>query len=355
MTRRGVAAIIVTVAFALLFVVLVIGLTALSIREQRQAGDTDQANRALAAAEAGIKDALANNLTSTSGCDTNLGAGGNGIDGTGQVGWTCRVISQTNGPVIATLSKDEGRMAWVYDGVTDGGAVQAVESFTLKWAATNTDDVSDTYDWTSLSGTSLYPTSPPDWGGPAAIEMTVVYWKLTGSDPKTVDGAWLDSHDDSFSTKTFLIWPYQGDHSPQPGHSAIRASIVCDKTTFVSAGYYCGTTSKIDLKNALSLPDAATNYGMTFKFRPRYRGTHLRADFSNGATTVNVKNSAITIDVTARAGNVYKRLVAEKSTESSARDNIFDAAIFSGSTVDGICKNMKVYGDYSVQSPNNCP
>lgn len=349
-SERGVAATIVTIAFALLFVTIVVGLTALSIREQRQAGDIDQSNRALAAAEAGIKDALSR-LATDSGFRENCTGGR-----VGDAEWTCRVVSSTAGPVITTQNRDEGRMAWVYTGKDAvSGANSGVSNVNIKWAMMGTDDVVSGYSWGSLPGASLYPTYPPAWSGPAALEVTVVYWKRAPAPAagESVDSGWLTSVGGVMPSKTFLIWPHGGDHSPISGHSAFSATTNCGMSSPANTeGYYC-TTGDVNLGSALNI-SSPEDYGMVFKFRPRYRGTHVRADFTNGSSKVDIQNTAITIDVTARSGNIYKRLIAEKSLESSARDNIFDSAIYSGST-DGICKNMKVAADYSLIDPNNCP
>ncbi len=353
--KRGVAAIIVTIAFSLLFVSIVVGLTALSIREQRQAGDIDQSNRALASAEAGIKDALSR-LATNNGYRENICTSHN-IGGADIV---CRTVTVSNGPVITTQNKDEGRMAWIHTGTDSSGSPSGVSKVNINWAKSDeADDVASGYDWSGLGVTTLYPTFPPTWGGPAALEVTVVYWLRRGvgsppTSPNTlmsVDSTWLNSVGNVLPSKTFLLWPSGGDHSPVRGHGELTAT--CSATPTFSAGkYHCGT-GEVDLGAALEIPNPM-DYGMVFKFRPRYRGTHVRADFSNGTSTVNIQDTAIRIDVTAKSGNIYKRLVAEKALESSARDNIFDSAVYSGST-DGICKNMKIRNDYSVVDANNCP
>lgn len=55
--RSGATSLLIVVGLALLFVGIITGLTSLTVREQQQAGDTDQSNRAVQAAEASAREA----------------------------------------------------------------------------------------------------------------------------------------------------------------------------------------------------------------------------------------------------------------------------------------------------------
>lgn len=369
----------VTVAFAILFVVVVVGLTALSIREQRQAGDTDQSNRAFAAAEAGIKDALSMldvDANKTIGSCSDAEAHKN-LDGP-DYGYTCLTITQQPGDIDSRGDKDESKSAYVFmagQPLPNGGGGDDkawADHLNLYWSRKASGDKPPL---SSLSG-PLYPAydgSTP-WNQPAGVELTFIYWKVSNPINETSIDVASGSFDGnkSLMTKTFLIMPGQAgsnkdDGSPVHGipptpkiQSSCNIPLSGPTTPTLKKEYYCklmqsGKASDgIDLRNIVFDGGDPKDYRFVFKLKPRYSATSYYAGFTAGTgpdkQTLVPATSAL-IDVTAKSGNLYKRLRAERSLETRARGTVFDSAVFSGTD---ICKNLSVDSSNNTKSYNTC-
>lgn len=362
-SKRGVASLIVTVAFALLFVVLVVALTALSLREQRQASDSDQSNRAFTAAEAGIKDALSR-LNKDSGLEIN-NCESYMLDSTNQYGWTCLTITRKSGDIEGKADKDESKTAAVYmagqpapDG--GGGNTSWADHLNFYWSKRNTTDKKPS----SAPPSPTYPSlsDPSSWDKPAGIELTFVYWKPNDTaNPKDISVG-LNSFDSnkSLMTKTYFIMPSanggtNGDASPV--HTANNISSSCSETSLSGRpgkkDYYCklvqNSTDGIDLDTVFG--GDSKDYRFIFKVKPRYSSTNYYAAFTANGDQVMVPATSAIIDVTARSGNVYRRIRAERSLETRARGTVFDSAVFSGTD---ICKNLTVDSGNNTKTFNSC-
>lgn len=355
----------VTVAFALLFVVMVVGLTALSIREQRQSGDTDQSNRAFAGAEAGIKDALSmldkEPRTTINDCADSRAS--KPLDTSGQYSITCMTITQSPGPIESQADKDESKSAYVFmsgqpapDG--GGGPTSWADKLEFFWSRKASGDSAPA---AALSGT-MYPSfdgSSP-WIQPAAVELTFVYWKVSNpSNDTSIDvGSGSFDTNKSLMTKTYLIMPSAAGTTKDDGSPVHSPKIKSSCSTTLTGPpskneYYCklmqGTNSYIDLQTVFG--GTPRDYRFVFKFKPRYSKTSYYANFTAGGTPVKVPATSAVIDVTAKSGNLYKRLRAERSLETRARGTVFDSAVFSGTD---ICKNLSVDSANNTKSYNNC-
>lgn len=407
---HGAAAMLVTTAMALLFVILVVALSWLSIREQRLAGDTDLSNRAISSAEAGLKDGFALLANDSDYRESSCDEFKTKSPATADNNWQCRIIDDSPGPVRLFARKDQPRKALIYD---------ANYNKAIKPPATPIADYSETgvryatdfeVYWCKVDGPKCdtpnsFPSYYPDVTTyqtsdlPATLELTFTYWKSSqavapGTGAPSGDGggnvnkpssaddkgsaptynlencpACADRNiDDSsaINTKTVMLYPVTGigDVSPAAGHHNI--GVKCDAQVALKTGYYC-KSDKVSLP-ATIYGDSEANaykYRLIFSATPRYADSFIEARFYNDniATTtsfpsgtklqgdiVPVPASSIIVDVTAKSGNVYRRLTAYKAKTTEARADIF-AGVYSG--VD-ICKNMEVDPAFNVLARNDC-
>jgi len=80
------------------------------------------------------------------------------------------------------------------------------------------------------------------------------------------------------------------------------------------------------------------------RIRPRYNSANFAITFyDQNGIQVYLPDGYATIDVTARSGSYYRRVVAKKQLVPTVYDGVFDNALFSGSD---ICKDLKIYKDY---------
>lgn len=73
------------------------------------------------------------------------------------------------------------------------------------------------------------------------------------------------------------------------------------------------------------------------RLKSRYAGMHYSLQFYNGAALKSVPDQFATIDVTARSGDVFRRIIYKVRLASGAAN--VDYAIYSDTN---ICKNMSV-------------
>lgn len=350
---------LVVSAFALLFIALVIGLSAVSIREQKQSGDTDMTNRAILLAESGIADAFStlenNPAYREKVCTQKLDGDGNG--------WTCRTITTTPGEPEGSLERDESDLIRADKAEfenPDGTKTPVRYSTNLVVNYCNEADVKagidcDLSDGNPFSTTNPYPTYPPVVKAPAVLELSFIHWKAASTDPDPSGGNNDVNQPGDIKVKTYLVDPAMADQSPL--HGAPKITSTCSSTPNPS-GYYC-QTSDIDIGTQLG--GAAKDYRTVVKLKSRYNSSHYKMTFTNSGmntyfgkpsnSPVPVPATNFLIDVTAKSGNVYRRTIARRKIEQTVSEGVFDNALFA---VSSICKNMTVKNDLSLNAANSC-
>lgn len=346
--NRGVAALLVVSAFALLFIALVIGLSAVSLREQKQAGDIDQTNRANALAEQGITDAFSI-LDNNPGyreptCDSNRASNE-------AHGWTCRTITTTPGKVEGVLDKDESDIIRADKAEfenPDGTKtpVRYTTSFALEYCSKADVDAGGDCKPTPnpFSPANPYPPYSTLVRAPAVAELSLAYWRSPSDN--------LVANPEDIKVKTFVVDPDMKDQSPLHTVGALQST--CDNTPSAN-GYYC----KIDVDTAgilgVSLADNK-NYRAIVKLKARYSSSHYRLTFYNsdeigGDHVAPVPATDFVVDVTAKSGNLYRRIIGRRKVAQTVSQGVFDNALFASGN---ICKNMSVNNDLSLATANTC-
>ncbi len=348
---RGATSLLIVVALSMTLIVIVVGLTAVSIRESRQSLNNDLSNRARAAAESTARDAaqLLNQYPDlyVPNCD------GSGITGykasvaagsadannltkpvlstatDNSTNIVCRTITSVATTQNQTVNKDESTQFFTY--IPTG---TPVTNFRLLWG----DGSSDIQ---TMTGT----TFPQNWPAntPAALELTFVYWPKNSP---TVSA-------DGLPVKTVVILPKTSNSDPSPNNTSptVGCSGYNGEATYTSVRYSC--EMKVNLSTIALKGLNPSNYNIVLKVKSRYKGSPIQAQFYNGSysdgSLVPIKSSIATIDITAKVGDLYRRITAQKPVGGNST---IEDVLYSN---ESICKNLVVYDDYSVANANSCP
>ncbi len=321
---RGAVALISTIVISILLSIVIIGVMIVMVSELRQSNDNEQSIRAYYAAESGVEDAVVKALASP-GVDQDCTASSASttknlnIDpaNAGNVGWSCQQIHFSGNP--------SGRLAEADKAVQVDleGAVN-INSATLEW------------DTGAVKNYAPVPNPLPqttNWAGrPAALELTVVDY------PKAPSFAAAN-----INIQNYLILPGNGPVTiAQIGASAAPNPL---RGTCTALGtYHCKITF-----NGMN----AGGNSYMFRLRSRYVGTDYKLTFytgSNGSGIVKaVPDGTATIDVTGKAGDVYRRVVYKIPFNKGAAVGL-DYVLFSDSN---ICKDLTIIGGVAA-GPAGC-
>ncbi len=348
---QGATSLLIVVALSMTLIVIIVGLTAVSIRESRQSLNTDLSNRARVAAESTARDAaqLLNQYPDlyVPNCD------GSGITGykvplqpqdiqnltkpvlssasDNSTSIVCRTITSVATTQNQTINKDESTQFFTYLPTGTG-----VTHFRLLWGDGNTENQ-------TITG-STFPSVWPN-NVPAALELSFVWW------PKTSPSISADG----LPVKTTVILPRTSNADP----SAINTydpMVDCRGYNGFAAytGFRYSCEMKVSIEGMLLNSLDPANYNIVLKVKSRYKSTPLQAQFykSDGyadSDLVPIKSSIATIDITAKVGDLYRRITAQKPVGGNS---IVEDVLYSNESV---CKNMTVYDDFSRASANNCP
>lgn len=312
----GATSLLVVTAIALVFIAIITGLTALSVREARQALDTDLSNRALAAAESSARDAAVwvsqnpgqeyTDCANTS--PASLGKYDIDTSADNQTSIVCRTVTINTTQVNQLIKKDDASQIYLYLPTGPGA-----NTMRLEWGTLNQNVLPASYE--------AYTNLPA--GSPAAIEVTAVYWSSSGTNPVA------SGQDPSTAVTT-------------------NATILLPSAANCASGgnYLC----RVDL-NLDTLVPGAVNKNIIVQLKARYSDAKVNAQFYRGSVNtspVTVQQSRAVIDVTAKVGNLYRRIQAEKPLGN----NSFVTDVLNSNA--SICKNMTVNADFSLNADNDC-
>ncbi len=377
--HQGSAALITTIAISSILVVLFVGITSIATREIRQSIDADNSNRALYAAEAGVEDAmrrLAENPNFRElGCNSPTANTKGPEQLVGPVGantaWTCRTVTTESAELTGKLDIDESLNINLGRARDASNTPRQPYSMVLEWNDPNDPSNSANPVMTGRTATWLPPFTSGGsnaWDGAAAMEITTTWFERTGGQ---VNASFANKGNLTgvLPVRTALASPSCGvgpcaDISTwtNPGVSLgatnLRSNITTSCNSSPSREYSC-TTDQYDLTNLVkaeindgsgnvvydsSAPPAFNTTNMFLRIRPRYNNASYRMRFyAQDGTQLLIPDGQATIDVTARSGDYYRRVIAKKQLQPSIMDGVFDNAIFSGAN---ICKDLRIYRDY---------
>lgn len=332
----GVTSLLFVLAISLVLIVMVGGIAALTVREQQQASNTELSNRALQTAEAGVKAAVAKLSTTPT---YSKGACGTADENAGILGLsitdqsiTCATVTSLFSTTYEGFLEVDRTTQFVYDPEYSLGT-STPYYLKLSWNAPSLGDTADNLaDFTA----SLYP-AVEGYSNAAMVEMNIVYWLKN------------DVKADGFINSTLLFAPGNNNNKIKP---YIAVNTACN-----ASGLYKCTTNDVSraikgfsIASATGIPAANVgNYNYAIRITPRYKGTHfaLTAYKTGGIDIAPAQSNKAQIDVTAKVGNLYRRVKAEKIILPSAIETIGTSVLYAGrgssdNVSYGICKTAVV-------------
>lgn len=332
-TQAGGASLLVTVILALLLLGVVGGLTTLSVRELRQASNTEQSNRALSAAESFVEQ-KANEIVVAGSTAFNDACKNQSIGGAADnLAITCYTVTKGRGDSAEAVLDRDKTFRLQLDDISPAPA-----SMSIEWHVES--DGSLPGNWADYYTGAGWPTTFEGEGDvPAAIETTFVAWQKSSGNiaPNATDG------DFGLPLKKYLTKP-GGTSGP------VKTTCSAKADEPFADGYYCKTTD--ELINLASATGQGAFSNLVFKITPRYSGTKVRIKlFDSTGKVITIPLPYATIDVTARANNLYRRVVATKVLDPTLAYSHLDGnVLFSGKN---ICKTLVVGSDYNGVNGGN--
>jgi hypothetical protein len=345
--QRGFISLLTCIMLSLLMIVVTLSLVTIESLQLRKSADSEQSLRAYYASEAGVEDAASqvlSGLTTDQSCSQNIA-----FDSTGQAGWTCQTIKFDGSPVGKLGQADEAVtidsglsspnpadqfnsiiLEWNTNGNAAGnynvpGALPDVGTYTSTYAAPPLELTVVQYDST-FSTSNMCPTYNPGAGCTVTVQNALMVPKGTG-----VTGDVDYKHGQSGG---FLGGgPWAADCGP------LGRDLTGDATNWFSltgeqfATYNC--YAKID--------QLAHTSNYIFRLRSRYLPSNYKMIFKKGSNgdgpqITDLPTGTATIDVTARAGQSYRRVISELPLTGGASGGL-NYVMYSDTD---ICKNFQV-------------
>lgn len=341
-SSRGFVSLLTCIFISFLLVIIATSLISIEALQLRKSEDAEQSLRAYYLAEAGVEDAVAKILSGTAipaGCnsDTAFEAGGNG--------WTCQQVTYTGTPQ-GTMSQPDKAVT-----IDPGQVASPFNSAIIEWEQST--NVSG-YNVDLTGGLPCDPNNPQCSAGgynysAAPLELTVVAYpngNFRAGDPR-------------LSLQNALI---------VPAGSGAGAGVADYNSGagFPNSGPYQANCAPLGRSLPAALGSAPLNYNCyavinnlspssnyIFRLRTRYLPAAYQMIFKSGfngdGSVVPVPTGMAMIDVTARAGQTYRRVISQIPLNQTAAADL-NYVIYSDTD---ICKDFDVIND---QPPaNGCP
>jgi hypothetical protein len=302
---RGAVALMTSIIISILLTIITTGLVSVMASELRQSSDAEQSTLAFYAAQSGVEDGVQKVLARLQAHDVTSAA--QACDSTTHpvvlsttVSWTCQSIKFSGTP--------EGVLPGPEQAVNiDIAGAPVFDTMVLSWDASARPNNSDFNMGIPLPATG--------WTGAPAIELTELDYNIIAR-PST----------GSADNVNLGVLPAQPLNNPYSGHCVNDP----DKQAAGDTNpYHCFITVT---------GWAGSHRGYVFRLRSRYSGTAYRLEFFNGGVPVDVPDGTATIDVTAKAGSVSRRVISKVPIINGALGSL-NYVIF---TDNNICKNYEI-------------
>jgi Tfp pilus assembly protein PilX len=308
--ESGMVAMITTIIVSILLVIIVTSMTSLMIGELRQASDGDQSIRAYYAAEAGVEDALLK-IKKDIAAGIALSGGGACVSSgaaLGSVEYTCqRIIYDTN-TVEGRLAKEQSLQI----DLSTAAPSPVVQSVKVSW---NQDGIDAPVPFTPIAN---FPEGN-NWGNrPAVMELSLASYP---DNPNFSLG--------QIDYQTTVLKPSNAGAGMSFSNISNSGPISVN----------CAPARPYTCQAVVSGLSPTRRY--VLRLRPRYAGTRYQVqaftcpNAACGPSTV--ADQFATVDVTARAGDVFRRVVVKMPVRAGAYN--VDYVLWSDTD---ICKNFKV-------------
>lgn len=313
--QKGIVSILTTVFFSILILIITLSTVAVQTRELRHSTDSDQSIRAYNAAQAALEKTL-NDLKESGGTlrgenckDNPLPPGVTKLDlpdlGTdSELEITCIKIGSASLGNQGYLRQEEATQ-YNLIGQPD------LQSATIEWGPSVG----------SLDDSNDLPREP-NWVKPALIELTVYSIPELSGGVKPSD----------IVARTVVLKP----SSIGGGDVSLNANSGVHQVK-------CATSCKAKIKDFPTTVGGRAATGHVVRFRPRYSAADFTVAFNNGrGNSLAASTGGVQIDVTARAGDVFRRLVALSPGYGQPLQYGLDYVILSQNS---ICKDIKFNQD----------
>lgn len=351
--QPGVTSLLVVLGIGLFMMVLVSGIAALSLREQQQARNTEFSNRALQTAEAGIKAAV-QKLSEDPGytkTDCPPGVDFEDVIPSNDLNQeiTCIEVKSTFSTYQGQADIDKASQLIINAPAANLG----MKSVQLRWHSKTLDPILASYVLPSTGQQSnLYPTSQnPPYQWAASPEITFIYWPIGNI-----------SAANNIKTATVFFTPGRDDQA----HPEISTKCVGQSGATNTGDYRCVTNGDLpagfDISSIVGVDPTQYNYAVRIK--PRYTNMHFQfTAFDKDGKQMNLQSNKAQIDVTARTGDLYRRVKAEKLISPGVLESLFDSVLYAGAGANdtsarSICKKLVVRSNGAIaptQTPQTCP
>jgi type II secretory pathway pseudopilin PulG len=341
--HKGVTSLLFVLAIGLVLVVMVAGIAALTIREQQQASNTELSNRALQTAEAGVRAAtqkLAQDPSYTKNeCTLDPGNVFSNVvpASTGQ-SITCATVTSLFANVYTGYLESADSQEFLL-GPAFADAPISPAYLKLSWN-NNEDSTSPIY-----TG-ELYPPSVSQYSNAAFIELNIIYWPNSNAKP------------DDFRMQSFLLTPAAENATNTNSRNGVSAKCVTNVEYNCSTIDASATQEGFNVATALGIA-SVNEYNFDIRVQPWYANTHIQLKgFSTTGSATSFKSNKAQIDITAKSGNLYRRIKAQRLIRATVLDNVFTSVLYSGKGPNenrnlDVCKNFQVKRSDNTVDPNS--
>ncbi len=330
--RDGFVSLFTAIMLSLLLMVITVSLVSLEALQLRKAEDSEQTLRAYYAAEAGVEDAVSKVLNSPSRvaqpCTTNTS-----YDIPGAAGWTCQQITFSGAP--------SGKLTADTATTVDPGHVTGpgYNSAIVEWNQASSGSFSV---GASLPSQAGYTAAAPP------LEISIASYPSAGFKASDIGG--------SVKLQNALIVPRGNTGAYQVNFAGLlgggqwngncgalgRSYTISGKAYTAAYNCYAVITNLTTAKDYL------------FRIRSRYLPTTYRMTFmtsaNGGGSVVPVPDGMATIDVTAQAGQTYRRVISKLPLGVGAEATL-NYVIYSDTNV---CKNFTVLDNVAPPPNTGC-
>jgi hypothetical protein len=333
---KGFVSLFTCIMISLLLMVITMSVITLENLQLRKAEDSEQSLRAYYAAESGVEDGIAKVLkqavTTDQPCTSSVASGG--FDTLGEAEWTCQRITFSGTP---TGKLDDADSAKTID--TGDMSANPYKSVVIEWNQSTDPNLAYYKDALGASGVfpseaayNANPTTPP-------LEIAMVEYPNAGFKASDVC---TSTNQATCNTKlqNMVIVPNglvnsDIDYGNLLGHGPWSGNCAPLGRTYGvggKSGYNCYAV----------ITNLPSGKNFLYRIRSRYSSSGYRMTFmsnpNGNGSVVPVPDGMATIDVTAKAGDAYRRVISKLPLNKGAASGL-NFVIYSDSDV---CKNFDV-------------
>jgi Tfp pilus assembly protein PilX len=337
--ERGIVSLLSCILISLLLVTITLSVLSVEAVQLRKSVDAEQSLRAYYVAEAGIEDAAANVLNGTVTSNQGCQAGNPVFDAAGDANWTCQQIDFTGSPA--------GNLGGADIATTVNPATSSPDQFhsvIVEWQQSGDPNAADYAVGGGFPPSGSYTAAAPP------LELSIVQYPsggfAAGNPALTLENAvFLPAGNTANFTANYSSANFTNS-SPYSAHCAPLGGTLPASIGGGATNYNCYAV-------LTNLDPTSNGYAYLFRIRSRYTSSSYKMIFKSGllgdGSVVSVPSGTALLDVTAKAGTEYRRVISELPIGSGAAGGL-NYVIYSDTNV---CKDFKVINDVA-QPPYPC-